>query len=63
MKKISISLDVDPQLTVWADPRRLQQVLLNLMSNGVKYNQVGGQLRCDLESIVDRAPGRQRGPC
>src|SRR2546427_3864939 len=29
---------------VWADQQRLQQVLLNLVSNGIKYNRDGGRL-------------------
>ncbi len=29
---------------VWADPQRLQQVLLNLLSNAIKYNRPGGSV-------------------
>lgn len=38
------ALPAEP-LSVWADPQRLQQVLVNLLSNGCKYNRPGGQLR------------------
>ena len=31
-----------------ADPRRLQQVLLNLLSNACKYNRPGGHVRVDV---------------
>jgi len=31
-------------LLVMADPQRLQQVVINLLSNGCKYNREGGQL-------------------
>jgi signal transduction histidine kinase/ActR/RegA family two-component response regulator len=34
----------DPGLSVRADRRRLKQVLLNLMSNAIKYNQAGGSV-------------------
>ena len=37
---VTLSLDSPPM--VWADRRRLKQVLLNLISNAIKYNVVGG---------------------
>src|SRR2546430_367722 len=51
---------------VWADAQRLQQVLLNLVSNGIKYNRDGGQLTvaCDAVhegrlriGVTDTGPG------
>ncbi|MEK6747574.1 MAG: PAS domain S-box protein [Pseudomonadota bacterium] len=32
----------DPHLAVFGDSRRLHQVILNLMSNAIKYNRTGG---------------------
>jgi len=46
---IELTGRLDASLHVWADPRRLQQVLLNLLSNAVKYNRSGGWLRCSVE--------------
>jgi signal transduction histidine kinase len=34
---------------VMADPVRLRQVLVNLMSNAIKYNRPGGQVRVEVE--------------
>ena len=51
---------------VWADQQRLQQVLLNLVSNGIKYNRDGGRLTvaCDVAQdgrlrirVTDTGPG------
>jgi hypothetical protein len=35
------------ELTVMADAKRLRQVLLNLVSNGIKYNRAGGEVAVD----------------
>ena len=43
-KQVSLRLDVDPGLVVVADPQRLSQVLINLVSNAIKYNRVGGEV-------------------
>ncbi|MDH5353463.1 MAG: ATP-binding protein [Gammaproteobacteria bacterium] len=52
--------------TVWADKIRLKQVLLNLISNGIKYNREGGQVIVSCEdtgegmlriNICDTGPG------
>lgn len=39
------------QCTVRGDRKRLKQVLLNLLSNGIKYNRAGGQLTL---SVIER---------
>ncbi|MCW2541254.1 MAG: sensor protein [Frankiales bacterium] len=55
-EEIEIDLDVlDPLLAsyVWADRRRLRQVLLNLLSNAIKYNKRSGQviIRVERDSL------------
>jgi signal transduction histidine kinase/CheY-like chemotaxis protein len=41
-------------LHVFADRQRLKQVLLNLLSNGVKYNLVGGTVAISCQTTADR---------
>lgn len=36
--------EVDANLAVFADPTRLKQVLINLLTNAVKYNRPGGRV-------------------
>ncbi|UTF60878.1 PAS domain-containing protein [Gilvimarinus sp. DA14] len=54
----SILLKVDfhglDSVCVHADPIRLKQALLNLMSNAIKYNRVGGEVNVELELRPER---------
>lgn len=54
---ISVRVDADPAqgLAAMADRQRLLQVLLNLVSNGIKYNRTGG--RVDVSCSVDDEAG------
>lgn len=38
---------------VLADRQRLSQVLLNLLTNAVKYNRSGGEVRCEIQAAED----------
>ena len=42
--RISLSVRVPPDIEVIADPTRLRQVLINLVSNAVSYNRVDGSI-------------------
>ena len=54
-----------PALNVRADSRRLQQVILNLVSNAVRFSPPGGVVRVETRSakttaaihVTDRGPG------
>ena len=49
-KQLQLHLEnVDEDILVNADPIRLKQVLINLLSNGVKYNRLHGELRLTCE--------------
>ncbi len=41
--------------TACADPRRVRQVLINLVTNGVRHNHVGGWVRVDVADVADVA--------
>jgi PAS domain S-box-containing protein len=49
-RAITIDARVDSGVQVRADAQRLRQVLLNVLSNAVKYNRDGGTLSCHLET-------------
>jgi CheY-like chemotaxis protein/two-component sensor histidine kinase len=62
---ISAKPDRDGTLHVHADRQRLTQILMNLISNAVKYNREGGRVEVSSEtrgsvvriSVVDTGPG------
>ncbi|MFC5063869.1 ATP-binding protein [Actinomycetospora atypica] len=47
--------------TAWADPRRVRQVLINLVTNGVRHNDVDGWVRVAADgaavTVADGGPG------
>ncbi|MCO5976369.1 PAS domain S-box protein [Ideonella oryzae] len=53
-REIRLSTRVDPAVMVLADRIRLKQVLLNLMSNAVKYNRDAGQVWVTVQTASAR---------
>jgi PAS domain S-box-containing protein len=45
-------LDPDEPVVVLADPRRLRQVLLNVVSNAIKYNRVDGEVEITTQLVA-----------
>ena len=43
-KNLTLRIQVDPGIQVVADPGKLKQMLLNLVSNAIKFTPVGGQV-------------------
>jgi signal transduction histidine kinase len=55
-KRIALRTHVDPQLpAVFADSRALKQIILNLLTNAVKFTPESGRVQVSAESLSDGA--------
>ncbi len=52
-QRVSVAVDVAPDLAAEADPDRLRQVLFNLMENAIKYNHAGGRVRVAAQRVAE----------
>jgi len=51
---ISLAVNISTDITVWADAFRLKQVLINLISNAIKYNRPDGSVEITADLHDDR---------
>lgn len=59
-RRIQCRLTGTAKLGVLADRTRLKQVLLNLVSNAIKYNREGGEVTVDVQRIQENGNARVR---
>jgi signal transduction histidine kinase len=64
-RPVTVQVDAPGDLATWADERRVQQVIINLLSNACKYSFPGGEVRVVAEAdgewakvaVMDQGPG------
>ncbi len=54
-RKLELILTMsDPSLRLFADPKRLRQMLVNLLSNAIKFTPPGGRINLKFESMAEQ---------
>jgi signal transduction histidine kinase len=53
----NLELDLPAHLSVYADPRALRQIAINLLSNALKFTPAGGTIRLAARVAADGTPG------
>jgi two-component system phosphate regulon sensor histidine kinase PhoR len=53
-KRLDVGLEVISAAPIWADRQAVEQILVNLLDNAVKYTEPGGRIRIRIEGSEDR---------
>jgi signal transduction histidine kinase len=54
-RDLTIEVSIDPEVPpAWADADRIEQVLLNLLDNAIKYSRPGGSITLRVSAAPDR---------
>jgi len=58
--KLIANISAYPQKTIWADKLKIQKIILNLVSNAIKYTPSGGTVWVTIQELVPPQQDRNR---